>query len=345
MFLALLCPFWAVHGQSSPSPLLDAYNQALEEAQSGYEAQIEKLGAFYVNYLEDLARKAQQEGDLEALIVLKAEQQAIQEQGQPPEGMASPAVKKSREAFLAHAKKLEQDHAAKKADLDRMLLENLEQEITRLTRAGQIEDAQSLRSLQKDLLGEQTPPTPTPEEKPTVTLGPNVLPNGSFDDAPERAWRISSPGGRNKTGLYQEPNSGMNMVLRLEQEDRHRAGAQHHIRLKTGQTYRLRWRTRLLRPWRTGIELRGKGHYKIGLRIPGNIWNAWTEVEQRKHRHRVDVGRQPPPDREWRWEEAELKVHNKYMTELFIYASNGEGDFLIDDLEIRELIPPEKKKK
>jgi len=330
--------------QPPGSPLLDSYEKALADAEAAHQTQKAKLVEFYVNYLEDLARKSQQEGDLETLIVLKAEQQATREQGQPPGEPAGPVVETARTAFLSHAKKLEEELAGKKAALELTLLENLEQEISRLTREDQIEEARKLQEIQKELLAKQAPPTPTPSPKPKEKLGPNLFANGSFDDAPEGAWRVNAPGGRNKSGIYQEPNSGMNLVFRIEQSERANPSAYHAVPLKAGKTYRIRWRIRMLRPWRSGIELRGKGNYRMGFRIPGRVWNAWPEAEQMKHRHRIDFARQPPPDREWRWMQANLKVINKYQTEFYVNASRGEGDFLIDDIEIREILPPEKKK-
>jgi hypothetical protein len=335
-----LCPWTRLYPQQ-PQSLLQSYQQAVSELESDFSLRREKLIAFYLEHLETLARQAQQQGDLERLIVLKAEQDQTRERGLPPETDPPAGLEQVRDTLKQHMQTLSGEQAAARQRLDTLFLQRVDPELERLQGADQPQAAAALLEIKTVLLAQQAP-APTPEPEPEVRLGPNLFPNGSIDTAPDGAWRVQAPGGRNKSGLYQEPNSGMNMTLRFEQTERHQPSVHHPLKLKPGARYRVRWRTRLLVPWKSGIELRGKGYYRIGFRIPGHLWNAMTEAEQMKHRHRVDFARQPPPDREWRWMEEEIRVGPK-QEELYISASQGEGDFLIDDLEIREILPPEPK--
>jgi len=135
----------------------------------------------------------------------------------------------------------------------------------------------------------------------------------------------------------------MNQTFRFEQHESRWIGVSRHIRLKPGATYRVTWRARLLRPWRDGIELRGKGRYQMGFRIPARIFNAMPPLEQEKYRMSIRFSRQPPPDREWRDYRATLTAY-PLQEIFFISVSAGEGEMLIDDIRIREILPPEKEK-
>jgi len=112
------------------------------------------------------------------------------------------------------------------------------------------------------------------------------------------------------------------------------------VDLKENRTYRVSWRARMLRPWREGVAMRGKGRYSIGFRIPPDVLNAMPPFQRQEARPRVVVGMDPPPDREWREFSQDIKTE-PLMTLLILRASDGEGDFLIDDIQIREILPPE----
>lgn len=338
---ALVSPLGSSLAQEPDSPILKAHAQSLEQAELTYQEQVQKLQVLYVNHLDKLAVSAQQDGDLKSWIVLKEEQKSTQENGRPPEEAADPAVEKARKVFLDQSAKLETDLANKRSELEKNLLSNLEAEVQRLTRSGEIDQAQVLQDYRKKLLAAQPKPE-EPKKKAEVRLGPNLLAQGSIDGADDK-WRIGAPRGRNKTGVYQEPNSGMNMTLRFEQTERAALGSHTGIRLKPGKTYQVSWRVRLLRPWKAGIELRGKGNYRMGFRIPGNIWRGFTDAQRAKHRHASGFSRQPPPDREWREYKHNIKAYN-LQSEFYVNASRGEGDFLVDDIQVREILPAEEKK-
>lgn len=341
---ALVCFAILTQAEDAPPAWLSRYRSALAEVDEHYREQHGRLKQMYQSHLQSLQRAAQAEGDLETLIVLKNEETAIEESGLPGDFDPVGGLKEARRVFSERHGRLTHKRDAQKYDLHKTFVETGTQKLQSLTSdeeqafsetlLAEIETAsEQMKALSPDPTPQPTP-TPIPER-----LGENVLPDGNVDDAEEKAWRISNPGKRNKTGFYQEPNSGRNKVFRFEQHENRGVGLNRHIRLKPDTTYRITYRARMLRHWKDGIELRGKGHYRMGFRIPAHIFNAMPLIDQQQHRRNVGFTREPPPDREWRQYREKLTAHPK-QTVFYISVSPGEGDFLIDDIRIQPILPP-----
>jgi hypothetical protein len=344
LLFAVLCPSLLTAQDTAVENFKKVYEDTLEVQRELFEIQKGRLVEYYVNYLEKLAREMQDAGDLESLIVIKAEQKTVQEGGEVSPAEDVEALKMAQGLYREQLAKLQNELTEKEVTVKKSFIEKGSQAVTELTRQNQVEEAKRLDEFLKEIEGEIAefaPPPPEEPKAPLEKLGPNLLPDGNFEEAEERHWRVSRTGRDNKTGLYQEPNSGMNKTIRMEQDERHKQGIVRSIKLEPGKTYRITWRARMLRPWRSGVELRGKGSYSMGFMIPRNIWSGWGPLEQQKNRSITNFHRQPPPDREWRTYTTTLKA-SPWQGEFIMQASPGEGDFLIDDIRVQEILPPEK---
>lgn len=348
LVFCLIAPLHADPGNDSTPPWMAGYREALKSARTQTREKLGELATMYQSHLRTLQRAAQAEGDLESLIVLKKEEEAVKASGAPGEFAPAGGLADARRVYAKQRAELEKERDRRLYEIHKTFVEMAENHLadqldehgdTLETMKRAVQEAKSrLAALSPDPVEEEKP-APPPER-----LGANILASGDVDSANERGWRVANPGKRNKTGWYQEPNSGRNMVFRFEQNERSRVGVARNIKLKPGTTYRITYRARLLRPWKDDVALRGKGNYRMGFRIPGHIYNAMPLAVRRKHRRRVAFTRQPPPDREWQDYRGKLTAHPRQSV-FYIHASDGEGDFLIDDIQIRPILPPKEKKK
>lgn len=336
-----------LRAQEKPDPLVARRLAAVQAAEAAHQERRVDLANRYAEYVDRLRAQAQEEGELDLTLALIDEVKSARSRQQPSDAEPPDSIRQGRDMFLQQTAELERALREDLRRIDTQYAQALDQRIQELTREGDIDAAKRMadekRSVDERLTASApTVPQPTPEaEQKEVKLGPNLLGGGSFsDDTP--AWRLHVPGGeRNRSEIYSEPNSNRNKALRIHQHSQSPFHALQGIRLEAGKTYQITWRARLIRAWRPGIETRGKGSYAMGFLIPNSIFNAMPLAEQAKHRQRVDFSLHPPPSLEWQTYSRTLKAY-PLMSAFVISASAGEGEFLIDDIEVREILPEKK---
>ncbi len=330
------------------SNALDARHRgAVQAAQAAHQERRVALANRYAEYVDRLRAQAQEEGELDLTLALIDEVRSARTRQKPADAEAPANLRQGRDIFLQQLADLERGLQEELRRIDTQYVQALDQQIQESTRAGDIEAAKSVSETKRTVeerLAASAPPAPQPTpvpEKTEVQLGPNLLPGGTFnEDAPN--WRLHIPQGeRNRSEIYSEPNSNRNKALRIHQHSEIPIYAGQGIRVEAEKTYQITWRARLVRAWRPGIETRGKGSYAMGFVIPDHIFNAMPLAEQAKHRQRVDFSLHPPPSLEWQTYSRTLKAY-PLMSAFVISASAGEGEFLIDDIEVREILPEKK---
>lgn len=324
---------------SGPAESLDTqYASAVQEAREAHAARMEQLDLMYQNHLERLIAAAQPRGDIESIVLFLDEKENTGAGGDHAD------LVNARQSLYAQRSRFEERLRGKLLRIEERYKEMLEAEMSSLTREGRIEDAMALNDALEEVRGRieaLRPPEPEkPDEPETPRVGDNIFPQGDMED--EDRWRVSSPGGRNRTGFHSESRhetgaAARNQTLRFDMHENRRGSAHHRVPLRNGQTYQLTWRARLLRPWRQGIELRGKGHYMIGVRINGSQWRAFTPQQQLQIRRYRRFQITPPDSTDWESHSRTFEA-GPHMDEFFITVSSGEGDFLIDDVEIRPIL-------
>lgn len=341
IILTLACVAGLLRAQTPdiPHPATARFHEARKAAEAAYRENLEALADYYDAFLKTRADAFQSRGKLEPLLLILAERETVEETLAPGGAEVPPEVTGARRVFAERRREMEEAHRARLMELREAYVSALNSAMERLAREGRIDDAKALEEekgrMEARLAEAAGDPGPL-EKRP----GPNLLPGGDFDQADEGEWHVEAPGGRNKTGFHQERNSGGNQTLRLEQDADRNLGIYRKVEVKRGTPYRLTWKARMLSPWEKDILLRGKGRCFLGLQVPESRWDSLSPLQQKELSRREGAGREPPPDTGWRQESATL-VPGKWMSEFYIRVSKGEGEFLIDDIELREILPPE----
>ena len=324
-------------------PLTRQYRAAVRQAHGAHEERTAQLMQMYMAHLDRLIESAQPRGEIEKIVLY------LDEKENPGVGAPPRELQAIRQSLSQQQDRLEQERRKELLRIETYYANTLEREIQEKTRAGDIDAAVALTEELKESRERLALLVPEQDEEQEETgrelrLGPNILGDGNLDDANEDHWRFSSPGERNRTGFHtqtrQQAGGRRNKVLRFQQDERRVVTVTRSVNLKTDATYLLRWRVRLNTPWRHGIELRGKGRYYIGFRIPSHIWTRLPEARRVQLRPIAQRGYYLPDDTEWKVMETRLRA-SEQMSVLHISVSSGEGDLLIDDIEIMEILSDE----
>ncbi|MCC5850501.1 MAG: hypothetical protein JJU29_20635 [Verrucomicrobia bacterium] len=337
-----LCFLTLFAQENGELPLTQQYQTAVRQARSAHEARTEQLMQMYTAHLDRLIESARPRGEIEKIVLY------LDEKENPGVGDTPRELLSVRQSLTQQRERLENELQKELLRIETYYANALEREIQEKTRAGDIGRAVALTEILKESRERLALLEPGDEEDQPTTrdlrLGPNILRDGNLDDANEDHWRFTVPGERNRTGFHtesrQEAGGQRNKVLRFQQDERRAAGVSRSINLKANTTYLVRWRVRLNAPWRHGIELRGKGTYNIGLRIPSRTWQRLPEARRLQLRPVAQRGFYLPDNTQWRVMETRLLAREE-MSEFFISVSSGEGDLLIDDIEIMEILPDE----
>lgn len=323
---------------SGAESLESRYTAAIQEAREAHALRMEHLQRMYHNHLDRLIAAAQPRGDIESIVLFLDEKETLGSGGNHPE------LNSARQSLTAQQTRLETQFREDVLRIEQRYGEALEAEIASLTRAGRLEEAMALSQTLAGVRERQEALRPREEEEPAEPEGPrlgdNIFPRGNMED--DGRWRISNLGGRNRTGFHSESRHetggpARNQTIRFEMHERRGAHASHPVQLRDGQEYQITWRARQLRPWRQGIELRGKGHYMVGFQIGDRRWRTFTPEQQLAIRRQRRKQITPPDTTEWQTYTRTV-LAGPHMDEFFISVSPGEGDFLIDDVEIRPIL-------
>lgn len=342
MTATLLLSFYPTSAQETDD-LTARYTDAVREARQQHTQREEQLLEMYRSHLDRLIAAAQPQGDIESIVVY------LDEKETPGEGEAHALLRTPRESLRQQRERLQQQYRDDRLRIERQYEAALDRQIQAYTRSGDIDAAVATSDTLQEVrerIAQLEPRSDSTEAapEPDVRLGPEVLADGNLDDANEDHWRFSAPGGRNRTGFHtesrQEAGGQRNKVLRFQQDERRGLGVHRGVSLRPNQEYLLSWRHRLQSPWSQGIELRGKGHYYIGVRIPPATYRNFPLAQQQRFRPHARARINPPNSTEWVQMERRIRT-GPHMNQLFISVSSGEGDFLIDDISIRPILPPE----
>ncbi len=337
--MALLCALALSLGAQaqSPDPLVTQHAAALNQARADFQEKRIALFDRYALYVEGLLKAAQEEGDLDTYLVLRDEISHAREKRTLPETPPPLGLDKAREILSSELETLQETREQTVERINTLYVAALETRIQELTREENLAAALELSGI-RDRVAERLTPAPRPG-RPPPRLGPNLVAGGSFDDEAADGWALRIPGGeRNRTEIYSEPNSNRNKALRIHQHSSGHIRVSRGIPLKEGAKYQVRWRARLLKPWRPGAEIRGTGGYSIGFEIPGDIYNALPPPDQMNILQQVFFHTAAPSRTEWQSYSRTLRAQ-PFSTTLILHFSPGEGEFILDDLEINEILP------
>lgn len=332
LLLTLLC--------ARADDLSDQYQAAVDRIHARHDEKHEQLLNSYRNHLDRLIAESQPRGDIEAIAVYLDEKEA------PGTQSPTPALEMARAALDTQRQRMETERNEELQNMANIYLERLEQQVRDFTRAGDLENAiaasQRIEAVQNQLAGRL--PDANPDGIDHANLGPDLFPEGQFDSATPEKWVQRIPGdGQNRSGFHIDTRAGMsrdrNTVLRIHQDERRPVFFGHPLPLEPGKRYQLSWRVSMARPWRSGIELRGKGHYQIGFQIEDSRFILLPEQDQVLLPRNAAQSLEPPPSTEWEQHSVILEA-GTHMNQLFIDASRGEGEFLIDDIRVREVLTP-----
>lgn len=319
--------------------LEEQYQAAVNRINDRHNTRRDQLLSSYRNHLDRLIAESRPRGDIESIVIYQDEK--AEPGTQPP----TPALETARATLDAQREQIEQERAQEIRALAAIYLERLEHTVREYTRAGDLDRAIAA-SERIEAVRQKTEGNPVSDADgidPSL-LGPNLFPQGDFDAAPSDAWIQRIPrGGNNRSGFHIDTRAGhtreRNTVLRIHQDESRSVFFSHPVSLEAGKRYQLSWRTSMARPWRSGVELRGKGDYRIGVRIDDSQITQLSEEEQMLLRRSAEHTIAPPPSLTWQRHTVLLEP-GPFMNHLFIRASRGEGEFLIDDLELREILDP-----
>jgi hypothetical protein len=318
--------------------LSEQYQAAVDRIHARHDEQWEQLLVRYREHLDRLIAEAQPRGDIESIAVYLDEKE---EPGtQPP----TPALEMARAALDTQQARMERERDEELRNMANIFLERLEQQVRDYTRAGDLESAIAASNRMQAVRDQLAGRTPGAGGVDPANLGPNLFPQGNFERVRAENWVQRIPGrDSNRSGFHIDTRAGesreRNTVLRLHQHERQPVFFGHSLGLQEGKKYQVTWRVSMARPWRSGIELRGKGHYEVGFRISDGQFAQLGEQDQVLLRRTRSHSAEPPPSSAWVHKAVVLEAGPR-MDQLFISASRGEGEFLIDDIEVREILDP-----
>ncbi len=318
--------------------LEEQYQAAVNRIHERHNEHWEQLLVNYRNHLNRLIAESRPRGDIESIVIY------LDEKAEPGTHPPTPALEMARAALDTQRERMERERNEELRNMATIYLERLEQQVRDHTRAGDLEKAiaasERMEAVRDPLAGR---PTGADGVDP-AHLGPNLFPQGRFDQVRPEHWVRRIPGrDTNRSGFHIDTRAGhsreRNTVLRIHQDETRTVFFGHPLALEAGRLYQLSWRASMARPWRSGVELRGKGRCRIGFQIDDTHYNLLSEEEQglltRSAAHSVE----PPPSTAWEHHAVVLEP-GPHMNQLFIRASRGEGEFLIDDIEVREILTP-----
>ncbi|MCC5842794.1 MAG: hypothetical protein JJU05_00945 [Verrucomicrobia bacterium] len=331
--LAALAPS-TLHADS-----LDAqYQAAVDRIHDQHNERWEQLLVSYRNLLDRLIAESQPRGDIESIAIYLDEKE---EPGtQPP----TPALEMARAALDTQREQMEGARNEELRNMADIYLERLEQRVRDHTRADELEQAIAAWNRMEEVREQLAGLTAGADGVNPANLGPNLFPQGGFDQVRAENWVRRIPGGdTNRSGFHIDTRAGQsrdrNTVLRIHQDERSSIFFGHPLSLEEGRRYKVSWRVSMARPWRSGIELRGKGRYQIGFQIDDTQFSLLNEQDRALLSRRATHSLEPPPGSAWDHHAVVLEA-GPNMNQLFIEASRGEGEFLIDDIEVREIQSP-----
>jgi len=336
LLVALLAPLAAfpLHADS----LEEQYQAALNRIHDRHNERWEQLLVSYRNHLDRLIAESRPRGDIESIVIY------LDEKAEPGTQPPTPALEMARAALDTQRERMERERNEELRNMATIYLERLEQQVRDHTRAGDLEKAiaasERMEAVRDQLAGRPA----GADGVDSAHLGPNLFPQGGFDQVRAEHWVRRIPGrDTNRSGFHIDTRAGQsrdrNTVLRIHQDETRTVFFGHPLALEAGRLYQLSWRASMARPWRSGVELRGKGHYRIGFQIDDGQYNQLSEEDQVLLTRRADHSVEPPPSTAWEHHAVVLEP-GPHMNQLFIRASRGEGEFLIDDIVVREILTP-----
>lgn len=318
--------------------LFDQYDAAVRRIQARHAEQWDPLVANYRNYLDRLIAEAQPRGDIESIAVY------LDEKERPGSQTPTAALEAARGTFDTQRARIEKERDTELHHIASLFVERLEEMVRERTRAGDLDSAITAWNRKQEVREKLDGLSSADGGRAAGTLGPDLFPEGRFERVRAEDWVKRTPGGdANRSGFHIDTRAGQsrqrNTVLRLHQDERSPVFFAHPVPLEPGRQYQVSWRTSMARPWRTGIELRGKGTYEIGFQIGGAELNQIEPRQRALLSRRAAVTRAPPPGAAWESHSVVLEA-GPHMNQLFIQASPGEGEILIDNIEVREILSP-----
>lgn len=320
------------------------YQEALDRLTQSHDQRVQQILHAYRSHLDGLIAAAQPRGDIEAIVVYLDEKEA------PGEAEPDERLRTLRILLTEQIRQVEDGRRRELLHLETQYVRGLELRLAEALRSG---DDARVRDIEERLesarlrVAEWTPPEPEPEPEapppPERKYGPNLIPDGNFEEGGEDHWRLNVPGNtRNRSGFYSDTSGGpqRNRVLRVHQDSDRAIVIRRRVALAANTEYEISWRSRLSRPWRSGIELRGYGTYDISFRISEPAFARLPVNVQQSSRARVTRTRQPPRHTEWMTHAVDLRAF-PHMDILEIRVHPGEGEWYIDDIMIRAILPTE----
>ncbi|GEM_PF-3499643 len=349
---ALLCSVIAVQAPAQNQDIMASYKQAMERIESQEAQERKQLMSLYAAHMWRLKEASQQEGDLDPTLMYMAEAKAAEEGTLPELPPDSSLLIQARKVLQEQEKSLNASILDQRMALEEKMIALLSESIVSLTQAGDMESAKEMDQLKdeaearlasmKPALEENAPEAPKKPLSETLKLGNNIVTAPSFSGEGEERWNTRRPNTRNGTEIFGERNSERNKAMRFQQFADGHGSVHQSIPLKAGKEYLVRFRTRLMVPWKKDILMRGKGKLGVSFRVPGNVWRGLPPAEQMRLRQSIGFSMTPPDSTEWRWVERKITAR-KHMSILYIRASAGEGEFLVDDVTVQEIQKPPKK--
>lgn len=322
-------------------PFIEQFEVAFARARTAHEERTETLLTAYRAHLDRLIAAAQPEGDIESIVVF------LDEKANPGVGPADPRITQLRGTLQQQMERIQAQWSQDQIGLLTRLTTGLGTLVQEATRGGDLERAQQLRDrmIEAETRIAALQPDPAAATQQTARrLGDNLLPSGDFEERADDRWRFRIPdSNRNRSGIYTESRAetrtaNRNRALRLQQHESSELRITHPVSVQAGQQYEISWRARLLTPWRHGIELRGHGSYHMGFHIPHHRFQTLSLLEQASVRRSATTRIEPPMSTEWERKSVTVQAH-PHMIEFILTVSSGEGDWLIDDLQIRPVLP------
>ncbi len=141
-----------VRADDEPLADLRALEQFRQQALAKVDRPLVELGAKYQAALEKRAASAQMEGNLETVLEVKGEIKRIEEDEAKAPELKDAEAAKLRSIYLDAHNKLIAEIRPRRVIIDRKHAEELGTLVTRLTKAGMLEDAKRVRGLQQKIL-------------------------------------------------------------------------------------------------------------------------------------------------------------------------------------------------
>jgi len=333
----LLAGVLPLHG----GELDEQYLHAAGELKARHDQGMENMLTAYRRHLDQLIAAAQPRGDIESIAVY------LDEKDHPGEGVADERIRAIRAILEEQIRQHQSGHNLAMLELETRYVRWLEAALAGALRGGDdealpgIEDSlESARLRLAALLPAEPAPATAPPPAPERTLGPNLTPEGNFEEEDDR-WRIVLPRtSRNRTAFVNEGDIGRrNRVLRVQQDAGDVVSVHRRLTLLPETRYEISWRTRLSRPWRGGIELRGYGTYDVGFSVSEHALRqlpAATLATIQMRERRIIT---PPLVPEWETHTIVVTAL-PHMDTLQIRIHPGEGEWMIDDVSVRPVLAP-----